>query len=262
MSYEGDSCHMNCPICNAPLHELELDLQKVSHCVICGVSVFEDGGINRITSSTATYLSQNKMPNSQETMRIEPAVKLCPRDSTPLQALINHEAIPSHVNLLTCPLCHMVFAKPQELTEFKRAQEAKISYLKSWHMPMPQLKSVFAVVALALMSVFGYLSYASVQDSAHFQAEAAQAVSHVQVLSTGRLVIISFSTKRPVKSTLIIIQPAGRGSIPISSKVATTHTASFSRPTNATTLRYRIRLTDEQGRSVLSDEQVASLQTR
>lgn len=247
---------MLCPICSAPLHELEIDMQHVHHCVKCGSTLFEEGGINRITGTSATYLGDNITDAVSFT---EPAVKSCPRDQEVLVALVNQEAIPSHVQLLTCLKCHLVLAKAQDLIDFKKAQDAKINYIKSWRFPMGSLRSVFAVLAMALMSVFGYLSFSAINREASLQTQAARVVINAQVVATGRLVIVSFRTEDAVLSELIITDPAGMAPIAVSQKPSTIHTASFSRPSHASVIRYRIRLTNQQGDVAMSDEVTASV---
>lgn len=250
---------MLCPICSAPLHELEIDMQHVWHCVKCGSTLFEEGAINRITSTSATYLAQNVTQNAAYT---EPAVKSCPRDHQVLVPLVNQEAIPSHVQLLTCAKCHIVLAKGQDLVDFKKAQDAKINYIKSWRFPMGSLRSVFAVIAMAIMSVFGYLSFSTINREASLQTQAARVVINAQVVATGRLVIVSFRTEDEVRSELIITQPEGMAPIAVSQKPSTIHTASFSKPSHATVIRYRIRLTNQEGDVVTSDEVTASIQKK
>lgn len=248
---------MNCPVCSSPLHELDLDLQHVFHCVICGTSIFEDGGINRVTSTTAKYLKENS--TGVQDPEKEPAVKLCPFDQTPLVVRVNQEAIPTHVHLLHCPKCQRIVAKPQDLLDFKHAQEAKVNYIKAWRLPMPQLRTVFAIVTLAVMSVFGYLSFSSLGKSASMKTEASQAVQNLQVEVTGRLVVVSFRTDSAVRTALVIVEPPGVPKIPVSGRPNTIHTTSFSRPTGAKVLRLRVELTDESGHSVLSDDKVVEL---
>ena len=248
---------MICPHCAAPLHELDLDLQHVFHCVSCGTSIFEDGGINRITSATAKYLKENATLNQDASK--EPAVKTCPFDQTPLVLRMNQDAIPTHVHLLHCPKCQRIVAKPQDLLDFKHAQEAKVNYIKAWKLPMPQLRTIFAIVTLGVMSVFGYLSFSQLNKNATLKTQAAEAVDGVQVQVAGRLVVVSFRTEAPVRTALIILEPSSIPKIPVSGKPNTLHTASFSRPRDARIIRFRVELIDESGRSVLSDEKVVEL---
>lgn len=138
---------MHCPNCRHILTQVDLETIQVEHCNSCGSTLFEANEINRITEKDAERLSLMKQTDS-----ISGGEKLSPRDGSVMQR-IQHESIPQHVTLLESKTTGEVFAYPGDLLEFKKAQNAKINYYKSWHIPMPPLANVlvfsFAIIASA-----------------------------------------------------------------------------------------------------------------
>lgn len=138
---------MHCPNCHHILTKVQLDTIEVEHCNSCGGTLFEANEINRVTEKDAERLSLMK-----QTDAISGGEKLSPRDGSILQR-IQSESIPQHVTLLESKSTGEVFAFAEDLLEFKKAQDAKINYYKSWHIPMPPLANVlvfgFAVMASA-----------------------------------------------------------------------------------------------------------------
>lgn len=136
---------MHCPNCRHILTKVDLGGIEVEHCNNCGGTLFESNEINRVTRKDAERLSLMK-----QTDIISGAEKISPRDGSTFKR-INSPSIPSHVTLLQSESTGEVFTFADDLLEFKNAQDAKVSYYKSWRIPMPPVKNVlvfsFAVFA-------------------------------------------------------------------------------------------------------------------
>jgi hypothetical protein len=142
--------YMHCPNCRHILTKIDLDGIEVEHCNSCGSTLFEANEINRITLKDAERLQLIR-----QTDVISGGEKLSPRDGSILKRITNG-AIPQHVTILESETTGEVFAFPDDLVEFKKAQNAKVEYYKAWHIPMPPVANVlvfgFAVFAAASLA--------------------------------------------------------------------------------------------------------------
>ncbi len=188
---------MTCPNCSHLMHYVNLDKQNILHCDNCGASFFEENGINRISLSSAEKLADDK-----KTDEIEGREKLCPLDHLPLVHLSDSN-IPENVTLLKCKKCQGVFAFPDDLINFKKAQAAKIEFFKAWSKPLPSLRTVLVIsfTALILSSVFyqfnSFLKYSSTPS------QASNLIKSVTLSKSGRYLFIFFKTLTPFKSRII-----------------------------------------------------------
>ena len=138
---------MICPNCGAKLKLTDFNNIIFNHCPNCGGSFFGDNQINRISLKQARKLNKSKSSDI-----ISSEEKICPIDGIPMSRLTN-KSIPHHVTLLGCNKCKSVFAYPNDLVEFKKAQQVKINYFKSWRLPLPSLKSVLVYASFIIVSL-------------------------------------------------------------------------------------------------------------
>jgi len=143
---------MHCPNCRHILTKVDLSGIEVDHCNSCGGTIFEPNEINRITEKDAQKLGLMK-----QTDVISAGDKISPRDGSIMKRL-DAKSIPKHVTLLQSESTGEIFAFADDLIEFKKAQDAKVNYYKTWHIPMPPVANVlvfsfalFASAALAYM---------------------------------------------------------------------------------------------------------------
>ena len=127
---------MHCPNCHHILTKVMLDAIEVDHCNFCGSTLFDINEINRITLSDARKLAEMKQSDT-----ISGEEKFSPRDGSPYTR-ITDESIPQYVTLLHSKTTGEVFTFADDLVSFKKAQKAKISYFKTWQIPLPALQSV------------------------------------------------------------------------------------------------------------------------
>lgn len=131
--------NLNCPNCHTQLTRIQLDKIEVDHCNNCGGTLFDYNEINRISLSDAEKLSLMK-----QTHDISGDTKVSPRDGSVLKR-IEDESVPQYVTLLKSDTTQEVFAYPDDLVNFKKAQNAKLSYIKTWRIPLPALSSVIVI---------------------------------------------------------------------------------------------------------------------
>lgn len=142
--------NLNCPNCQSPLSRIQLENVEVDHCNNCGGTLFDYNEVNRISLSDAEKLSLMKQTND-----ISGSEKYSPRDGSILKR-ITDESVPQHITLLKSDTTHEVFAFADDLINFKKAQNAKLAYMKTWHIPLPALSSVLVfgfVVAVSASTV-------------------------------------------------------------------------------------------------------------
>lgn len=126
----------------------ELDTVTLDHCDFCGGTYFDMYEINRITASTA-----EKLKKLMKSASISGELKVCPNDQTVMKP-VEQESIPENTTLLRCDKCGGVFAFPDDLVSFKKAQSSKIDYLSSWYQPAPAVSKLF-VLSLVLAIAAG-----------------------------------------------------------------------------------------------------------
>ena len=239
---------MKCPNCASAMQEQLVDGQHILHCGTCGSSFFEENGINRITEEAALKLSQEKTDDI-----ISGQTKLCPRDQTPMFSIQQHEAVPQNVTLLSCPKCRGIFTYPDDLVNFKRAQNAKINYFKTWQMPLP---SVRAVALFGLLLAVGFSIIAAgynLNQRTNLNSQADEISKTFSVTADGRLVFLAFKTNVPLTSRITFYDDA-TGAVAaeraISTSASQNQSLIISSLDPAKQYSYEITLSDKNGTSV------------
>lgn len=189
---------MSCSNCGWQLVGRHLDNQTVFHCGNCGSTFFEENGINRISLASALQLSADKKNDE-----ISGDQKRCPKDGNRLTAILNDEAIPRGVTLLRCDSCRGVFAYPDDLIQFKKAQNAKVDYYKMWQAPFSSLKTVIVLSFILFISFGTYLAYNTLQNTTNRQIQASDQIKNLSITSSGRFVFMTFQTNSSVRSQII-----------------------------------------------------------
>ena len=236
---------MSCPNCQQAMNTLSSDGQTVLHCSNCGGSFFEENGINRISLASAEKLAKDKKNDE-----IQGHEKLCPKDKTPLSSIQQSEAIPQNITLLQCLTCHGIFAFPDDLVNFKSAQMVKIAYNKIWNVPISALKSVLVLSFVAAISISLFANLFLRGQPTRINAEDVITKRYISV--SGRFLFVSFSTKSPYKSS-IVIQDTVTDSIykkVVSDNLATYHSLTTTDLEPKSSMYYRIILTDESGNTI------------
>lgn len=189
---------MSCPNCGQQLSPRHLDNQTVFHCSNCGGTFFEENGINRLSLKSAVQLAVDK-----KTDEISSEIKHCPKDGNRLVAVLNDEAIPRGVTLLRCQRCRGIFAFPEDLVNFKQAQNTKVDYYKMWETPLSSLRAVIVLSFILFISASLYFTYSTIQRNASLQLQAANQIKNLEITSSGRFLIVAFQTNSADRSQII-----------------------------------------------------------
>jgi uncharacterized protein YbaR (Trm112 family) len=234
---------MLCPNCNNDLEELKLDNQNVLHCSSCKSSFFEENGINRITASTAKKLADGK-----KDFFVSGNTKVCPKDKSPLSPIKDDELIPANVTLLRCNQCRGIFAYPDDLMNFKKAQEVKIDFFKTWSKPLSSLRSVLVMVFVAVFFI-SIIVRNNVQKVQVSQSRADELITNLNIFININHFSITFKTPVPLRSELSIEDKTTGQTIRkiISDKQTTVHYAVITGTKINAETYYKIILYDNEG---------------
>lgn len=240
---------MSCPNCKHSLKELFKDNQTILHCTTCGGSFFEQNGINRISVSTARELAHTKKSNV-----IMGTEHHCPRDNAILSSIHNEEAIPMEVTLLKCPTCFGVFAYPDDLLHFKRAQDVKIKFFKIWGKPMPSIQQVLVMSMLGFVALMMVLQVVSLRSPQLTTTSADEIIKNVQVQKSGTFYAVYFVTPKAYRSFIRLTDATGEQLLikDIASQPNTVHVVTLPNLGVGQEVFYQITVLDETGQTVQS----------
>jgi len=244
---------MLCPNCQEPFDFISIDNQKILHCSNCGGSFFEENGINRISLETAEKLAADK-----KTEEISGQEKHCPKDGNLLLPMNSQNdeqsAIPPNITLLRCPQCHGIFAFPDDLVDFKKAQAAKINYFKTWLIPPSSLKTllVFTFTALIFTGIFAnYLFF----NKAPMPSSASDLIKKFKLYQLKHYILIFFKTDQEFSSK-IIFKDENENKIfekNISSQPTNTHQITTGDLNLTHNIFYQIVLIDKNGKELKTE---------
>lgn len=248
---------MPCSNCGNELKTVTYDNQSILHCQNCGASFFEENGINRITQESAFQLSQDT--KSEE---ISGSEKKCPKDQTVLKALEKKESVPAEITLLRCQTCKGIFVFPEDLVKFKKAQDVKVDYFKTWGIPLPSLQSVIVLSFVALISAGVFFRFLLYQNGSLRQTQARDLIKNVSFSKSGRYGFVSFKTTLPLRS-LIIITDTKTNKVftkQVSAKLAVLHFVTIADVPFTDPITYHIVLIDNSGKEIRSEENKLEIQ--
>lgn len=240
---------MPCPNCGHPMNYVNLDKQNILHCSNCGASFFEENGINRLSLSSAKKLAADR-----KTEDLSGGEKLCPLDHTSLRP-VESEAIPSHITLLKCGRCHGIFAFPDDLLVFKKAQSAKIEFFRTWKKPLPSIKTValFSLTALILGTVI-YRSNSFLNRFSQY-TQASDMITKINFYQSGRYLMVFFKTNIPARSKIIFKDKTANLTTEktINQSLATFHQLTTGDLNLENEVWYQIILVDKQGKETKTE---------
>lgn len=226
---------MLCPNCQEKLTTVKFGQVEVFHCLNCGGSFFEENEINRISFSEAKKITADK-----KTGFISAAPKLCPKDNLPMKA-IQEESVPQFVTLLKCEKCQGVFTFPDDLVNFKKAQQTKLNFFKAWQLPLPSLKSILVYSFLILTTVSLLTSFHTISTNQSLKTQADDVIKSIKISAVNNITVIYFITKVPFQSEAVFFNQQTGQEIRriISKKPSKTHflTVNDIAPSKTTTLK-------------------------
>lgn len=159
---------------------------------------------------TDSFAANFIKPNSIDATGTITAVSTyyCPVCTKPLTRTAG-DNIPDSVFVFDCPSHHGYFFPTGQLAAFKKAQEAKISYHKLWHIPMPNVASIL-LAGLVLLILTGGLAatFTALQQKQTTQSQAQQILTgHAVYFATDHSAIL-ITAMTSVEATVTIHIPA------------------------------------------------------
>ncbi len=180
---------MRCPNCKETMQFVSHDKQVLLHCTNCGCSFFDQNVINRITPQTTEQLSKDR-----QISEISSKQKFCPRDQSPLKPF-ESEAIPPNVTLLQCEKCKGIFVYPEDLVQFKKAQQVKVDYFKLWNIPFPSIYTIAVLSAIIFISVLSFTTFVYWQGQNISNIQATDLIKNLYITISNRYLFVSFKTQ-------------------------------------------------------------------
>ncbi len=179
-----------------------------------------------LTSFSANYIHDIvESPTSRSThpLTFNPS---CPECRSPL-TLARGDAIAPGVNVWRCPHGHGYFFPAGELSKFKQAQSAKLTYHKLWNIPLPSVASVLlASLAILLASTAAIVTTIRQKQIIQSQAQSIFQGQHAIVSPQGAVTFIT-STNLPAAVT-IFVQVEQLEPVVMDTTDGLTHTATVS----------------------------------
>lgn len=238
------------------MKKVEFDHQFILHCAHCGSSFFEQNGINRISLKSARELAWDKKRSF-----VKGTPLACPLDSS-IMIAIQNDAVPVDVNLLRCPSCYGLFAYPEELVKFKRAQNVKIRFFKVWSKPLPSLQTVLVTGFLGLMIFTLAMSMVSLNSKKLSTTSAEDQITNVYAKQTDSFLFISFRTSQAYRASIRLIDRTTGESVikQASENFNTLHTLTVPGLNTHDEIYYQILLEDKQGDKLVTSESKLPIQ--
>lgn len=231
---------MSCPDCEREMVIVALGTSppvRLDACSSCGGVWTDQSEANFIQKSDLAAL-----PHTTQT--VTPTSRLCPKDQTPLTRFFA-ESIPEHVAIYQCETCGGNWFPAGNLQKFKKAQSAKLSFFKTWRIPLTSAYAILLPVLLLFIITGGlFITVRSIQEEQQIESQASGLIGKPVVRSISPTeVFISFTTQKPVTSSISYwITSVDKKTIPISSTPQTTNIARLSNLSKDAHYFYQITL--------------------
>ena len=234
---------MDCPQCHRPLSAIEIEtsdgqIHSVAECLNCGGHLLEPYLANFLTIETARNID-SIIPKSHTFPATTP---ICPKCGQTMPG-IKDDSVPQTVTVYNCPNNHGDFFSKNQLLLFKQAQQSKIYYHKLWGIP---LRSAFAVL-IPILVIFSFATLLpsiirQVGTSQETRTKASEILTSPLITPiSSTQVLISFSTQRPVKTSIRFIEGLTQ-TYPVSTTPETNHLLSVEGLLPGTLYKYLIVL--------------------
>lgn len=145
---------MRCPNCETLLYSKKVEAQDgkallIDYCANCGGIWFDHWEANRISVKAASLLVQHLAKHSQTTPVLADTLR-CPHCHVKLDTL-RGENVPLNCTVFYCPNCYGNWFPKGEIVNFKKAQETKLKYFKTWRIPLVSAFSILLPVFLIVI---------------------------------------------------------------------------------------------------------------
>lgn len=249
---------MYCPDCGEKLASVTARSKDdkditVEYCPSCGGYFLDHWEANKISLKSARELE--RIFSKHLKLELRTLNTKCPHCNITLQDL-RGENVPANCQVLYCSQCGGNWFPSGELTVFKKAQESKLSYLKTWGIPITSAFSVllpvlFIVIVGASIPITVYLT----QKNQEQRTIASELIKNrnIYFLDSGE-VLIAWNTSEALPSELEYgTNPLFLEKITVSVVPQTFHQARLSDIKKDTTYYYKI-IIHKDGKAITSPQ--------
>lgn len=214
-------------------------------CKVCGSIWSDQGEVNFIEARDLKPL-ENLLPQKQTTF---PNREFrCPKDRRVLE-VFQGESIPLELTIFHCQVCGGALFTSGKLVEFKKAQEAKVNYLKTWHIPLPSVYAVLLPLLLVLLIGGGLVAtIGSFRQDTEVRTQAKDAFSRPLVyFPSPNVVQIHFTTSKNAATKIRYwTDPAEKKELWVSQTRRTTHSITLENLEDNQTYSYQLIMTEPE----------------
>lgn len=151
----------------------------------------------------ANYIDRIDEPSSSTRHTPLPDQLLCPKCQNELE-ILRSDVVPLDITIYTCHESHGYFFPRGELAKFKQAQDAKISYHKLWHIPLPPLHSVLLATLILFLGISGIAIVTQIQRTQQIQSQAHDLLAYQETIVSPADGSILFLARTSSKTTLTL----------------------------------------------------------
>lgn len=238
---------MLCPECNHQLAPIALPVKtgkvELDYCNRCGGVWSDRGEVNFLEEKDLSPLI-HVLPK-----RVTHAAYIthrCPKDKSTLEQF-RGESVPVDLHLYRCITCAGIWFPEKSLFEFKKAQRAKLSYYKTWKIPLHSMYAILLPVLLFVLLTGGLISsLIGVRQGTDIRTRATLPLSRPLALSpVAGQILISFTSQTPSVARIRYWKTLDEvKELSVSATAQTTHTIHLKNLEPGATYSYQLVLTD------------------
>lgn len=250
-----------CPDCNHILTEETIPTDapngvvQVDRCPNCGGIWFDHYEINRLPTYYAIKLSNE--PIIDEKVLVGKGI--CPHCNIKLERLTS-ESLSEKSHVMKCQHCQGHWASRKELVKVKKHQDTLLSTFKKINIPLPSIYAVIIPLVLVGLTTVLLSTAISEQKTQNYirasQIMTAPVVIPLEITGNSRDMLVSFSTAKPVTSTITLYAPERSRALtlPINQTPSILHTIKLTGLFPSTTYTYILKVIDENGVETVSED--------
>ncbi len=236
---------MQCPLCSHNLTPQSVPTntggnRTIDHCMQCGGTWFDPFDAIGLPFHEIVRLADESVQPKTPTFSTEHPQ--CPRCTIALESF-QGEAVPAGVSFFQCNKCRGIWATQR--------QSQSYPFIPKSELPAPATPwsvSFIPTIAIVMLIFTTFLTVHNAQQSQNAQTNASQKVRQLSIESVSpSSLTVSFRTATPMKSSITITTDGFALTQDISNDLKTIHGTVVTGLPRASSFRYDIELTDENG---------------
>ncbi len=240
---------MFCPECNHQLSPITVPTRGnalvLDYCGQCG-GIWTDHAETNFFESTDLATVEAILPKNP-TKELNGTLT-CPHDKTLLEQM-EHESVPMGVTVRHCPTCGGNWFPSGELKKFKKAQQVKLDYHKTWNIPLHSIYAILLptlVLAVLVSGLIGGVISLNRQQSGFIQAEELISTPSV-ILIPNKAILVIFATQKPATASLTYwVDETQKETIEVSLKLQSAHEVQIPFTDMTRSMQYQISVSLEE----------------